>query len=38
MTPDRNDLWFLSLGGTGEIGMNLNAGSLIVRMKSSKFQ
>ncbi len=24
MTPDRNDLWFLPLGGTGEIGMNLN--------------
>ncbi|MCG8519183.1 MAG: ribonuclease J [Pseudomonadales bacterium] len=24
MTPDQNDLWFLPLGGTGEIGMNLN--------------
>ncbi len=24
MTPDHNDLWFLPLGGTGEIGMNLN--------------
>jgi ribonuclease J len=24
MTPDENDLWFLPLGGTGEIGMNLN--------------
>jgi len=24
MTPDRHDLWFLPLGGTGEIGMNLN--------------
>jgi len=24
MTPDSNDLWFLPLGGTGEIGMNLN--------------
>ncbi|WP_372971240.1 ribonuclease J [Marinobacter sp.] len=24
MTPDNEDLWFLPLGGTGEIGMNLN--------------
>ncbi len=24
MTPDSNDLWFLPLGGTGEIGMNMN--------------
>ena len=24
MTPDREDLWFLPLGGCGEIGMNLN--------------
>jgi len=24
MTPDEHDLWFLPLGGTGEIGMNLN--------------
>ena len=24
MTPDHNDLWFLPLGGCGEIGMNLN--------------
>jgi len=24
MSPDHNDLWFLPLGGTGEIGMNLN--------------
>ena len=24
MMPDSNDLWFLPLGGTGEIGMNLN--------------
>jgi len=24
MTPDVSDLWFLPLGGTGEIGMNLN--------------
>lgn len=24
MTPDHNDLWFLPLGGTGEIGMNMN--------------
>lgn len=24
MTPDQDDLWFLPLGGTGEIGMNLN--------------
>jgi len=24
MTPDQHDLWFLPLGGTGEIGMNLN--------------
>ncbi|MEE2762746.1 MAG: ribonuclease J [Pseudomonadota bacterium] len=24
MTPDHTDLWFLPLGGTGEIGMNLN--------------
>ena len=24
MTPDLQDLWFLPLGGTGEIGMNLN--------------
>jgi ribonuclease J len=24
MTPDVNDFWFLPLGGTGEIGMNLN--------------
>lgn len=24
MTPDKNDLWFLPLGGCGEIGMNLN--------------
>jgi ribonuclease J len=24
MTPDETDLWFLPLGGTGEIGMNLN--------------
>ncbi|BES73109.1 hypothetical protein RE428_41270 [Marinobacter nanhaiticus D15-8W] len=24
MTPDHHDLWFLPLGGTGEIGMNLN--------------
>lgn len=24
MTPDSSDFWFLPLGGTGEIGMNLN--------------
>lgn len=24
MTPDNEDLWFLPLGGSGEIGMNLN--------------
>jgi len=24
MTPDQNDLWFVPLGGCGEIGMNLN--------------
>jgi ribonuclease J len=24
MTPDENDFWFLPLGGTGEIGMNMN--------------
>jgi ribonuclease J len=24
MTPDARDLWFLPLGGTGEIGMNFN--------------
>ena len=24
MTPDHNDLWFLPLGGCGEIGMNMN--------------
>lgn len=24
LVPTRNDLWFLPLGGTGEIGMNLN--------------
>ncbi len=24
MTPDAEDVWFLPLGGTGEIGMNLN--------------
>ncbi len=24
MTPDKSDFWFLPLGGTGEIGMNLN--------------
>lgn len=24
MTPDQQDLWFLPLGGCGEIGMNLN--------------
>jgi ribonuclease J len=24
MTPDSEDLWFLPLGGTGEIGMNMN--------------
>jgi ribonuclease J len=24
MTPGRSDLWFLPLGGCGEIGMNLN--------------
>ena len=24
MTPDLKDLWFLPLGGTGEIGMNMN--------------
>ena len=24
MTPDRRDLWFLPLGGCGEIGMNMN--------------
>ena len=24
MTPGPNDLWFLPLGGCGEIGMNLN--------------
>lgn len=24
MTPGEDDLWFLPLGGTGEIGMNLN--------------
>lgn len=24
MTPDDSDFWFLPLGGTGEIGMNLN--------------
>jgi len=24
MTPDETDFWFLPLGGTGEIGMNLN--------------
>ena len=24
MTPTKDDLWFLPLGGTGEIGMNLN--------------
>ena len=24
MTPDSQDFWFLPLGGTGEIGMNLN--------------
>ncbi|PCJ32898.1 MAG: MBL fold metallo-hydrolase [Gammaproteobacteria bacterium] len=24
MTPDAEDLWFLPLGGTGEIGMNMN--------------
>lgn len=24
MTPSQDDLWFLPLGGTGEIGMNLN--------------
>lgn len=24
MTPDASDFWFLPLGGTGEIGMNLN--------------
>lgn len=24
MTPEQTDLWFLPLGGTGEIGMNLN--------------
>lgn len=24
LMPTRNDLWFLPLGGTGEIGMNLN--------------
>ncbi len=24
MTPDESDFWFLPLGGTGEIGMNLN--------------
>lgn len=24
MTPAKDDLWFLPLGGTGEIGMNLN--------------
>jgi ribonuclease J len=24
MTPTQDDLWFLPLGGTGEIGMNLN--------------
>jgi ribonuclease J len=24
MTPDVDDLWFLPLGGTGEIGMNMN--------------
>ncbi|MDX1570894.1 MAG: MBL fold metallo-hydrolase, partial [Xanthomonadales bacterium] len=24
MTPAPDDLWFLPLGGTGEIGMNLN--------------
>ena len=24
MTPDKSDFWFLPLGGTGEIGMNMN--------------
>ncbi len=24
MTPEQHDLWFLPLGGTGEIGMNMN--------------
>ena len=24
MTPDHDDLWFLPLGGCGEIGMNMN--------------
>ena len=24
MTPDKEDLWFVPLGGSGEIGMNLN--------------
>ena len=24
MIPEQSDLWFLPLGGTGEIGMNLN--------------
>ena len=24
MTPDHNDLWFVPLGGCGEIGMNMN--------------
>lgn len=24
MTPEQNDFWFLPLGGTGEIGMNMN--------------
>ena len=24
MTPDESDFWFLPLGGTGEIGMNMN--------------
>jgi len=24
LTPSKNDLWFLPLGGSGEIGMNLN--------------
>ena len=24
MTPDQHDLWFIPLGGCGEIGMNMN--------------
>jgi ribonuclease J len=24
MTPDSEGFWFLPLGGTGEIGMNMN--------------